>query len=197
MTTNLLTARDLYFATERSELFSGLNLTIREGDCIEIQGPNGSGKSTLLRVLANLQRPDSGKVVRFTEQIGYMGHRRGLSDLLSPSENLRWILAMARKQLPIESQQEKMAEFGVLQYARGSVAGLSAGEVKRCALVGLLLAEYKLWLLDEPLASLDREGEQTFRNALAEHCQSGGAAAIATHLPLAIGDLSPIELPRA
>ncbi|MEQ9004579.1 MAG: ATP-binding cassette domain-containing protein, partial [Pseudomonadales bacterium] len=73
-------------------LFSGLDLTLGRGDCLELRGPNGSGKSTLLRALAGLY-PDYGGTIEAADSL-YLGHRAGISGLLSARENLAWYGAL-------------------------------------------------------------------------------------------------------
>ncbi len=75
---------------------------------------------------------------------------------------------------------------------RGSEGGfdrpyrwLSAGQRRRrAALARLVLAPAPIWLLDEPTAALDSDGEECLLAAIAAHCEAGGRAAIATHQPL-------------
>jgi heme exporter protein A len=63
---------------------------------------------------------------------------------------------------------------------------LSAGQRKRVALARLKLTGRPLWLMDEPLASLDAGGKKIAADLVAAHCAGGGIAVIATHEPLGI-----------
>jgi heme exporter protein A len=63
---------------------------------------------------------------------------------------------------------------------------LSAGQKKRVALARLKLSRRPLWLMDEPLASLDVAGKKIAADLIAAHCASGGIAIVATHEALGI-----------
>jgi heme exporter protein A len=63
---------------------------------------------------------------------------------------------------------------------------LSAGQKKRVALARLLLSNRPLWLMDEPLASLDAAGKKIVADLVVAHCAAGGIAVVATHEPLGI-----------
>ena len=67
-------------------LFKGINLRLKAGDCVELHGVNGSGKSTLLRAAAGLFTDYDGTVQ--AAPFHYLGHKHGVSALLSPLENL-------------------------------------------------------------------------------------------------------------
>ena len=62
--TALLSARDLTKSYPSSSLFEGVAIHISEGDRIGLIGPNGGGKSTLLKILADLEEPDDGEIIR-------------------------------------------------------------------------------------------------------------------------------------
>ena len=169
-------------------------MEIEPGQIRELRGSNGSGKTTLLRVLLSLQRPDAGRVIRYTARLGYVGHRPGLTGPLTLLENLRWLIAIAKLESSDASIRSKMDSFGLASYAKTPVNELSAGQVKRGALCALALSEHQLWLLDEPLASLDSEGEELLNSMLVSHSQTGGSALIATHEPILAASSERIEL---
>src|SRR5260370_272463 len=73
---------------------------------------------------------------------------------------------------------------------------LSAGQRRRLALSRLLVSRARLWILDEPLASLDDDGAMLARNLISEHLSNDGMAIIATHqeMSLSAGQMQRIEL---
>ena len=158
-------------------LFGGFDLTLDAGRCVEVRGANGSGKSTLLRIAAGLFADYSGEVEAAPRH--YLGHRNGVSGLLSPLENLR----------PYErpgpgSAQEALARVGLKDQLKVPCGQLSQGQQRRVGLARLLLGDKPLWLLDEPLTALDAEGRGLVRKLVEAHCGGGGAVLCATHQPL-------------
>lgn len=185
MAKSLLVAQEITFAVDSRELFSKLTVHIQDGQLIGLNGPNGSGKTTLLRVLLELQRPQHGKVTRYATSVGYVGHKPGLTGLLTLVENIRWILSMSRLEVDDRKIRRRLAEFELGKCFAIPINELSAGQVKRGALCALTLSNHQLWVLDEPMASLDSEGEELLASMLNTHRSTGGAAIVATHIPIA------------
>lgn len=173
-------------------LFEGLDLDLAAGEVLQVAAPNGAGKSTLLRLLAGLLQADAG-TIRFhglgpeetpATSLHYHGHREGLREALTPRENLAFHAALAGgapARIP-----EALAALGAEALAGLPVQVLSAGQRRRVALARLLVAPRPLWLLDEPLAALDTEGQARVATLIAEHAAKGGLAIVATHQPLGL-----------
>lgn len=184
MANSLLVAQEITYTVDSRELFSNLTLQVQEGKLVGLNGPNGSGKTTLLRVLLELQRPHHGKVTRYATSVGYVGHKPGLTGLLTLAENIRWILSMSRLAIDDKEIRSRLAQFELGRCFAVPVNELSAGQVKRGALCALSLSNHQLWVLDEPMASLDAEGEELVASMLNNHRNAGGAAIVATHIPI-------------
>ncbi|MEQ8486319.1 MAG: heme ABC exporter ATP-binding protein CcmA [Pseudomonadales bacterium] len=170
-------------------LFSGLDLTLGRGDCLELRGPNGSGKSTLLRALAGLY-PDYGGTIEAADSL-YLGHRAGISGLLSARENLAWYGALCPGGIGVD---EALARLGMAGYERVACQQLSAGQQRRVALARLLVCPAPLWLLDEPLTALDERGRQLIEGLMDAHRQGGGTVVCATHQPLGLAGTRMLTL---
>lgn len=185
----LLEIRDLGCQREGRLLFAHLDLDVLAGECIELTGPNGSGKSTLLRCLCGLF-PDYSGSIR-AEPVAYLGHKPGISALLSPRQNLTWYAAFG------ESREDHMAvleRVGLAGYEDVRCQRLSAGQQRRVALARLILDDRRLWLLDEPFTALDHSGQSLVRELVNTHLQEGGAAICATHQPLELPGARPLQL---
>ena len=158
-------------------LFGGFDLALDAGRCVEVRGANGSGKSTLLRIAAGLFADYSGDVE--AAPCHYLGHRNGVSGLLSPLENLR-----PYERLGGGSAGEALARVGLDGVSEVPSGQLSQGQQRRVGLARLLLGDKPLWLLDEPLTALDGDGRRLVRELVEAHCGGGGAVLCATHQPL-------------
>jgi thiamine transport system ATP-binding protein len=135
---------------------------------VTILGPSGSGKSTLLRVIAGLQRPDSGRVLLAGSDLASVPpHRRGIGLVFQDHAlfhhrdvfgNVAFGPRM-RGDAP-EAVEARVAEVlelvGLAGFEQRSVATLSGGEQQRVALARALAPAPRVLLLDEPLGSLDR-----------------------------------------
>jgi heme exporter protein A len=174
-------------------LFRNLTLELLPGECLELVGPNGSGKSTLLRAITGLY-PEFVGTLRVAGCL-YLGHRPGISGLLTAAENLRWYAALqGGGQGALCSVTEALEQVGMAGYDNVLCQQLSAGQQRRVGLARLLLGGGRLWLLDEPLTALDSAGQQLVRGLLDGHLARGGAAVCATHQPLGVTGARQLSL---
>ena len=165
-------------------LFENLSLQMAAGEALELRGPNGSGKSTLLRILAGLTRPERG-VVRY----GHKGdaesarHYLGHADAVKPNESAGqqarfWARFFGRSE---DAAVIALRRLGLASRRDVPGRGLSAGQRRRLALARLLIDPRPVWLLDEPAAALDVEGQATMNELVAEHLAGGGVVVAAVH----------------
>jgi len=189
----LIEVNDLTCTVADEILFDRLALTVASGDALELWGPNGSGKSTLLRCLAGLFEADAG-VIKSSVGLLYMGHRSGLNRLLSPLENLRWYAGMQERDVDPETQLSAIRYVGLDRYKNEPCHTLSVGQMRRAALARLVISKSRLWLLDEPLTSLDVDGAALLRNLIEKLRRNGGGCICATHVKLELPQSRVLEL---
>lgn len=168
----------------------GASLSVRPGEVVGLLGANGSGKTTLLKVLGTLLRPSVGtaRVLGFDvgkesdevrARVGYLAHRPGVYDDLTPLENLTFAADMLG--MPHSAAAECIERVGLAPLTRERVRGLSAGMQRRVALARLLLRKASVLLLDEPYSNLDIGGIALVNTIISEAAQAGGAALVVLH----------------
>jgi heme exporter protein A len=181
---------DIELSRGERVLISGLSFSLGAGQLALVMGPNGSGKTTLLRTIAGLAPPSRGEIRIGGRRVGtlepeeraliaYQAHHEGLKKDLTVEENILFISRL--RGLP-ETYSEVIAELGLAALARRRVRHLSAGQKRRVVLAILKLSRARLWLLDEPLTNLDRDGQALVARWLDAHLAGQGMAVIATHL---------------
>jgi heme exporter protein A len=203
----MLEVLNLGCARGERRLFSGLNFSLPGGSFLQVFGPNGSGKTSLLRITCGLLAPAAGEVrwdgtninrlgEEYRAEIAYVAHQNGVKDELDPIENLRISSGLAGKALSKQEAQVVLQRVGLNKQEHLPARLLSAGQRRRLALSRLLASRARLWILDEPLASLDDEGATLARNLISEHLSNDGMAIIATHqeMTLSAGQMQRIEL---
>jgi len=168
---------------------------VRAGDALALEGPNGSGKTSLLRAVAGFLEPRGGTIRLRTNDgatlegeerarfIGWLGHQDGAKSQMTPLEALAFFARFYGGAARIE---DALSRVGLARLRNLPIQYLSAGQKRRLALARLTLAERPLWLLDEPLAALDKAGKALAAELIAQHCKSGGLALVATHEALGI-----------
>ena len=164
----MLRAEEVTVRFGESAALAGVTLEVARDEVVAVLGASGSGKSTLLRVIAGLQRPDSGRVLLDDEDLAPVPpHRRGVGLVfqehvlfhhMDVAGNVAFGLRMhgaARHEID-RRVRELLELVGLHGLERRSVATLSGGEQQRVALARALAPEPRVLLLDEPLGSLDR-----------------------------------------
>lgn len=176
-----------------SPLWKGLCFTLGAGEMLQIIGDNGVGKTSLIRTLCGLIRPDEGQVLwrrrdirqhaeDYHGDVAYVGHKDGLKNSLTPTENLSFAAAIRGRGETAGgvSIKDALRLWGLADLLV-PCRTLSAGQCRRTALARLLLFGARLWFLDEPLTALDRTGGDTLGDMIANHLSTGGSVVMSTH----------------
>lgn len=173
----------------------GVSLAVEEGEFVLLLGRNGSGKTTLLRHLNALLLPDEGRVlvggISTDENKENARRKVGLvfQDAASQvvAETVRDDIAFGPENLRLgrdeirERVDEAAEAVGVDGLLDRSPYELSGGELRRVALAGVLAMRPDVLALDEPLSSLDYEGEKAVVERVAEANDRGTTVIVATH----------------
>lgn len=167
-----------------------VSFVVAEGEVVCLLGPSGCGKTTLLRIIAGLERPDSGSVAfdgRPLDQVP--AHRRGFGLMfqdyaLFPHQDVAANVAFGLRMQGLTRPQiearvaEMLALVGLTGYERRRVYDLSGGEQQRVALARSLAPGPRLLMLDEPLGSLDRALREELMNELRAILKKVGVTAL-------------------
>jgi heme exporter protein A len=195
-----LSAADLTCRRGGRALFSGLDFSLAAGEALLVTGRNGSGKSSLLRLVAGLLRPDAGRIsfeggnpeLGIAEQAHYLGHNDALKPSLTAGENLRfWSAWLGPAENPPDAA---LGRLGLQDLAGLPAAYLSAGQKRRLSLARLLTVHRPLWLLDEPTAALDAEGQARLGDLMQAHLARGGLILAAAHGDIGLTNARELKL---
>lgn len=197
----MLQVAKLQFDYDDRPILKAVSFTLSPGQLIHIRGANGVGKTSLLKLLAGLMWPKAGEIcyqgasihddlARYQQHLAFVGHKPGHSALLTVFENLVSIASTVKYPFI----EKYIHEFG-LAHVRDERCGLlSAGERRRVSLLRLLLTDKALWLLDEPLTSLDNAVIELLASHLIAHLKCGGLIALSSHQSIPIKDSGYQEL---
>jgi heme exporter protein A len=174
----------------------GISFEGLPGQCVLLTGRNGAGKTSLIRVIAGLLEPEQGEVSwrdqaarrarhEFHAELAYLGHEPPLKGDLTGRENLHFSVGI-RRTVSAAEIDAALARTGGLPFADRAVRTLSAGQRRRVALAGVLLANAVLWLLDEPTTNLDADGQQLVCELIEEQLARQGLVVAAVHHSLAL-----------
>lgn len=172
-------------------LFDPVNLTLNNGDAIQISGTNGSGKTSLLRCICGLSHRHEGVISwcgdninehseAFYQQLLYIGHSLGLKTKLTVQQNLEFYQQL-RFQSDPSSIKTALEQLHIASYHDELVGNLSAGQKRRVALARIICEPVKLWLLDEPMVALDIDGQSWLENVCNRHLEQDGMILLTSH----------------
>lgn len=154
---NILTADNITKAYGERRLLDGASFFLQEGEKVGIIGINGTGKSTLLKILAGMEEPDEGRVIRAQ---GMVVRFLPQHPSFRPEDTL--IEALLRENGKTEEEatdlitdaKNMMTRLGITDFNE-TCGHLSGGQKKRLALISVLLTPSDILILDEPTNHLD------------------------------------------
>ena len=166
-----------------------LSLDIADGEFVVLLGPTGAGKTTTLRLVAGLEKPDEGQVYIGGESVSqfepaardvtFVFQQYSLYPHLSVYENLAFPLRSPVRRLAaaeIDTRVKRVAEMLRIQHKlQNKSTQLSGGEMQRVAIGRALVRQPSIYLMDEPLSSLDAKLRGELRLELKRIQQELGA----------------------
>ena len=164
------------------DALNGVNLEIKPGELVALLGPSGSGKTTLLRVIAGLEKPDTGRILFNDEdttetrvqerEVGFVFQHYALFRHMSIFENVAFGLrvrprALRPSETEISRRVRELLKLVQLDWMADRYPHqLSGGQRQRIALARALAIEPKVLLLDEPFGALDAKVRKELRRWL-------------------------------
>lgn len=169
-----------------------VQLDIEDGEFFVLLGPSGAGKSTTLRVIAGLERPDCGMVRMNGEDVtawhiaqrdcAFVFQQYSLYPHLSVYDNIAFPLRSPLRRVPEDEIRRKVGKVAEMLHIESKLerkaTALSGGEMQRVAIGRALVREPRVFLMDEPLSSLDAKLREELRVELKRIQRELGATVI-------------------
>ena len=171
-----------------------LSIEIKPGEIYGFIGPNGAGKSTTIKMITGITDFDEGEIlinnisvldeINSKVQFGYVSDSPDMFLKLKGVEYLNFLGTIynidkdTRKQRVLE-----LAEKFELTSALGDqIQSYSHGMRQKIMVMGALLHDPKVWILDEPLTGLDPKSSYTLKEMMKEHASKGNSVFFSTHV---------------
>ncbi len=156
-------------AFDDHQAVANLDLKIADGEFVVLLGPTGAGKTTTLRLVAGLEKPDSGSIeigghdaTRLEpaeRDVAFVFQQYSLYPHLSVYENLAFPLRSPARRMPDDQIRRRVEEVARMVRIHHKLDNrstkLSGGEMQRVAIGRALVRKPAIYLMDEPLSSLD------------------------------------------
>lgn len=176
---NILSLDKITKAYGERKVFDEADFFLEDGEKVGIIGINGTGKSTLLKIMAGLEQPDSGKVIRANHIV--ISYLKQQPDFRENETILEYVLReadMGHEQNNLESQAKTMLMNLEITDINQKIGELSGGQKKRVSLVAALLEPADILVLDEPTNHIDNAMSDWLENYLKKY---KGALIMVTH----------------
>ena len=178
-----------------TKVVDNLNLEIRPGEIFGFLGPNGAGKTTTLKMITGVTSIDSGTIeidgydivsdtLEAKKRFGFVPDNPDMFLRLKGIEYLKFMATIYGVNInDIREKIENYAkEFGIYDALNKQISDYSHGMRQKIVLLGALIHEPRVWILDEPLTGLDPQSAHLLKEMMKEHTRKGNTVLFSTHV---------------
>lgn len=172
-----------------------VSFTVNPGEIVGFIGPNGSGKTTSMKMMTGILKPDEGEIqigefdiakdaLKAKKEIGYISDNPDQFLRLTGLEYLEFIADIY--EVGAKERQERIEkfakEFDVADVLDRQMISYSHGMRQKLMVIGALIHEPNVWILDEPMTGLDPESAFKLKQMMRDHAEKGYAVLFSTHV---------------
>jgi len=173
------------------EAVRDVSFDVRPGEIFGMLGPNGAGKTTCIRIMLDIFKANSGKVLVFGGQlddslknrIGYLPEERGLYKDMKLETTLVYLATLkgvsektARSHLEVW-----LKRLDLYEHRNKKIQDLSRGMQQKAQFISTLIHEPDLIIVDEPFSGLDPVNTRLIKRIIQEQCDAGKTIIMSTH----------------
>ena len=172
-----------------------LNLTIEDGQIVGLIGHNGAGKSTTIKSLVSVITPTTGRILvdgkdlysnrlEIKKKIGYVADSPDL--FLRLTANEFWELVATSYDMNQQECDDRLEQllhlFDFASHRYEVIESFSHGMRQKVFVIGALLSDPDIWVLDEPMTGLDPQASYDLKQMMREHADKGNTVIFSTHV---------------
>ena len=188
----MILVKNLSVQRSNKTIFEDINLSLGSGNITILKGNNGSGKTTLLKTILNLIEPSSGTIYwrgkplksnlyDFYNHITYIADKTSSLNKLTVKENINIWKKFFLSKINKDQIENILKTLKLNLYLNQKVNSLSFGETKKLELLRLIIENKKVWILDEPLSSLDEDSVELIKQTFEDHANKEGSIIFSSH----------------
>lgn len=180
-------------STERA--VDNLSLHVPKGKVFGFIGPNGAGKTTTIKLLTGILKPTAGRVIIAGEDmsanpiaakrsIGFVPDSHEMYDRLTGLEYLRFMADVYGVDSEVRKAhiEKYLALFELEKAAGEQIRSYSRGMRQKLTIIGALIHNPPVWVLDEPMVGLDPRAAHLLKQEMRRHCDEGNTVFFSTHV---------------
>lgn len=171
-----------------------VSFNIQPGEIFGLIGHNGAGKSTAIKSLVSIIEPSAGEILIDGESLSE--NRLAIKKKISyvpdtPDMFLRltareyWDLIAVAYDVPEDVKREQLKRltnlFDMMEHQSETIASFSHGMRQKTFIIGAILPNPKIWILDEPMTGLDPQASFDLKELMKEHAAAGNIVLFSTH----------------
>jgi ABC-2 type transport system ATP-binding protein len=183
------------YAKSKVKAVSTMNLQVENGEIFGFIGPNGAGKTTTIKMMTGILRPDEGRIlinghdivrepIGAKMEIGFVPDSQDVFDKLTGMEYLNFMADVYGVE-PADRREriERYLEMFELTKAAGdNIKSYSHGMRQKLMVIGALLHNPPVWVLDEPMVGLDPKSSHLLKQEMRRHADGGNSVFFSTHV---------------
>lgn len=173
----------------------GIDLTVENGEIFGFLGPNGAGKTTTIKMITGILDPDEGEVlindvniaqdpVRAKKMFGFVPDDPNIFPRLKAIEYLQFMGNLF--DVPADRRASRITDmarqFELTSALGNRIQSFSHGMRQKLMIIGALLHEPDVWILDEPMTGLDPKSSYQLKEMMRQHADSGRSVFFSTHV---------------
>ncbi|MCL2861125.1 MAG: ABC transporter ATP-binding protein [Firmicutes bacterium] len=192
----MLKVKNLFKVYKNAKYISARNVSfeVKEGEIFGFLGVNGAGKSTTIKCITGIIPFTAGKIEVCGHDIkeepfdakrsfGFVPDNHAVYDKLTGSEYISYIASIYK--VPVEEYQKRfdtlVEKFNLKNAINNQIMSYSHGMKQKISIIGALIHEPKLWILDEPMVGLDPQSILDVKNYMKEYAESGNSVIFSSH----------------
>ena len=188
----MLIVKDLSIERLDKKIFENINLSLTPGNITILKGKNGSGKTTLLKALLNIIEPSfgsiywKGKLLKknlydFYNHVTYIADTTSSLRKLTIEDNINIWKKFFISKINDAQIEKALKTLKLDNYLNKKVGELSFGESKKLEFLRLVIESKNVWILDEPLSSLDEDSVELIKQTFEDHVAKEGSIIFSSH----------------
>ncbi|MCJ7691633.1 MAG: ABC transporter ATP-binding protein, partial [Clostridiaceae bacterium] len=179
----------------KNKAVDNIRLNIRDGEIFGFLGPNGAGKTTTIKMITGILSSDSGKIIingidieendlEAKKQFGFVPDNPDMFLRLKGIEYLNFMADIY--DVPSKTRKERVESlanrFEMSDALSDQIQSYSHGMRQKIIIMGALVHEPEVWILDEPMTGLDPKSSYVLKEMMREHASMGKSVFFSTHV---------------